>query len=68
LGYPPLKTAEKVLNQPIQGWTLSASDAAEYYQPRTIFNQRFAFPRDYFSPIREQNLIESPNLVQNPGW
>lgn len=62
------KLAEKALNQPIQGWTLSSSDAAGYYQPRTIFNQRFVFPRDYLAPIKEQNLIENPNLIQNPGW
>src|SRR5690606_20445214 len=62
------KLAEELLNQSIQGWTLSSSDAVGYYQPRTIFSQRFVFPRDYFAPLREQNLIENPNLVQNPGW
>lgn len=62
------KKAPEVLNAPIRGWNVTSSDAAGYYQPRVIHFRRFVAPRDYFSPIKEQSLIENPNLVQNPGW
>ncbi|MDR0700731.1 MAG: RagB/SusD family nutrient uptake outer membrane protein [Tannerella sp.] len=52
---------------PIQGWKVSQRDAADYYQPTTIFQQEFRL-RDYFWPIPEQEVLSNPNLVQNIGW
>lgn len=62
------KEAPRELNGPVWGWNINSSDAATYYQPRVLYFRKFVEPRDYFSPIREQSLIENPNLVQNPGW
>jgi hypothetical protein len=62
------KEAANVLNTPVRGWTLEESEAAGYYRPRTIYNQVFIAPRDYFWPIRENDLFVNKNLVQNPGW
>jgi hypothetical protein len=56
------------LNQTIQGWDIDQEMPAAYYRLKTIYNQNFIIPRDYFSPIREEALIVNPNLVQNPGW
>jgi hypothetical protein len=61
------KTAIKEQNRLIQGWDVLSSDIAGYYTPTTIYIQRFTF-RDYFAPIPESDLINNPQLIQNPGW
>lgn len=61
------KTAIKELNYYVQGWNTLQSEAAAYYTPVTIFQRKYAL-RDYFTPIKELDLVTNPNLVQNPGW
>jgi hypothetical protein len=62
------KKAAEVLNTPITGWNVKGVDALSYYQVRTVYQQKFIAPRDYFWPIPESALIQNPNLVQNLGW
>lgn len=62
------KESARTLNAPITGWDITQKDGAAYYQVRTIFQQRFIAPRDYFWPLRIDELNVNPNLVQNPGW
>jgi starch-binding outer membrane protein, SusD/RagB family len=62
------KKAAEFFNQPITGWNMTGSDAASFYQIRTVFRQEFISPRDYFWPIEERELLRNPNLIQNPGW
>lgn len=62
------KEAARKLNDPIYGWDITQSNAAEYYRKVLLFNQHFLSPRDYFWPIKEYNLTVNSNLVQNPGW
>jgi hypothetical protein len=61
------KTAPSELNRPIQGWTVTESDVDAYYQVFTVYTQKFSL-RDYFMPIPESDLINNPQLIQNPGW
>lgn len=62
------KTATQEYNESVKGWNVFGSTAADYYQIRTLFQQRFVGPRDYFWPLNETTLIQNPNLVQAPGW
>jgi len=62
------KKAVDELSMPILGWDISQSDAESYYQEKTLFNQKFIAPKDYFLPIRNYELTVNSNLVQNPGW
>lgn len=62
------KEAESILNAPIMGWDVSGRDNATYYRRLLLFNQTFISPRDYFWPIKENNILVNPNLVQNLGW
>lgn len=55
-------------NEPIRGWNVLGNTNESYYQIRTLFQQRFISPRDYFWPLNENTLIQNPNLVQAPGW
>ena len=63
------KTALREMNRNIQGWNVTVEDSNPnaYYQATTIYTQRFTM-RDYFAPIPESDLINNPNLIQNPGW
>lgn len=63
------KTAHLELNRNVEGWNVTAEDTSPtaYYMPMTVYTQRFTL-RDYFAPIPESDLINNPQLVQNPGW
>jgi hypothetical protein len=61
------KTAPSELNRPVQGWTVSESDVDAYYQVATVYTQKFSL-RDYFLPVPENDLINNPLLIQNPGY
>lgn len=62
------KLAANHLNQPITGWNMQGETTESYYVIRTVYNQRFVSPRDYFWPISENTVIQNLNLVQNLGW
>lgn len=62
------KEAAEELNNPVQGWDISQKEALDYYQVRTIFQQKFIAPRDYFWPIRSAEMTVNSNLVQSLGW
>jgi hypothetical protein len=61
------KTAEREQNRVIQGWNVRGETESTYYIPVSVYTQRFT-RRDYFSPIKEQYIIENPSIVQNPGY
>ena len=62
------KTAITEYNRkPIQGWDQTQSDPNFYYRTKVIFEQKFGL-KDYFYPIKDNNLLVNENLVQNLGW
>ncbi len=61
------KTAPEEVAKPITGWDVDQETVEGYYRERFISRQEFSL-RDYFWPLREQDLIVNKNLVQNPGW
>ena len=61
------KEMQSVLSQPLQGWSVYDSEAINYYRPTTKFIPVFG-TRDYLWPIKNDQLIVNPNLVQNPYW
>ena len=62
------KEAAREYNEPVRGWSVFESTEKAYYQVRTLFQQRFIAPRDYFWPLDQNTLIQNPSLVQAPGW
>ncbi|OOG18363.1 hypothetical protein BWD42_11150 [Sphingobacterium sp. CZ-UAM] len=62
------KKAGEILNQPIYGWDVIRSEYVDYNRRILLFNQSFNSPRDYFWPIKDDNILVNPNLVQNGGW
>ncbi|WP_353129058.1 RagB/SusD family nutrient uptake outer membrane protein [Parapedobacter pyrenivorans] len=61
------KTAPEELNQSISGWDVDQVTPEAYYRVRVLYDQMFGL-KDYFWPIRENDLIVNKNLTQNPGW
>ena len=62
------KTAPKVYhNNAIDGWNYFEGNPDAYYTRRTLYTQKFGI-RDYFWPIRNSDITNNPNLVQNIGW
>ena len=62
------KRAEEFMDgQLIRGWTITSGSDGGFYNLRTIAQQSFAV-RDYLWPIPLENILDNPNLVQNPGW
>ncbi len=61
------KLAVDLMNQPIKGWNVLQEDLDDYYNVVELFKPSFS-ERDYLWPISETEIINSPSLIQNPGW
>ena len=59
-----------VMNEPARGWTIEGKTAVDFYQPVVVpsSNMRRLTVKDYFCPIRTDNLFVNDNLIQNYGW
>ncbi len=60
------KDAEKYMNEPIRGWNINGKGLG-FYNVTTVFTPSYDF-KDYLWPLRDEEIIKNPNLVQNPGW
>lgn len=66
------KDAAKYLNEPIKGWNVGGK-GLDFYKVTTVYPQPgdpvtpYDF-KDYLWPIKVNEIIKNPNLVQNPGW
>lgn len=61
------KTASKMNNEAIRGWSVTESLSEGFYKERTIYIKSFT-PKDYLWPLKQQDLYANTNLVQNPLW
>lgn len=61
------KTALFEFRRSIEGWDIEQSDPQFYYRRKSLYSQVFTL-KDYFFPIKEDNLVVNRNLVQNIGW
>lgn len=62
------KTAAQELSGNITGWDRTGKTADLYYRELTYFSRHFVAPRDYLFPIQDNDLLNNPNLMQNPNW
>jgi len=61
------KIMQQVMSNPLQGWSIQEASAEGYYRQRTMAIPVFGL-KDYLWPIKYDDLIVNPNLVQNPYW
>ena len=61
------KIIQDVLGKPLQGWNIQDPTPEGYYRQRNLVVPAFGL-KDYLWPIKYNDLIINPNLVQNPYW
>ncbi len=61
------KVMQDVLSKPLQGWNIQDSTPEGYYRQRNLVIPVFGL-KDYLWPLKYNDLIVNPNLVQNPYW
>lgn len=62
------KAASQDLSGNVTGWDKSGETAQLFYRETAFYARQFIAPRDYLMPIPDNDLLNNPNLVQNPGW
>lgn len=63
------KIAETVMNQPRMGVSIILSpDGSLTYNYVPVLTTKFVAPKMYLYPIPYAQVVEDPNLKQNPGW
>lgn len=54
-------------NRPIRGWNVSEKSESGYYQVKYIYFRKFT-PKDYFWPIKLDDIYKNRKLKQSPLW
>lgn len=62
------KTAPQELAGNVTGWDRTAKTPDLFYRELTFYSRKFVAPRDYLWPLMDNDLLNNPNLVQNPNW
>ena len=62
------KRASEFFTSPIVGWSIDRISSSEFYTLQTKQARQWITPKDYFFPIRLDELRLNPKLIQNPGW
>lgn len=62
------KRAATELTGNITGWDRTGRTPELFYRQLTYYTRHFVAPRDYLFPLKDADLLNNPNLVQNPGW
>jgi hypothetical protein len=62
------KLAATVMNQPRTGVSINNSGGTLTYNYVNVLTTKFVAPTMYLYPIPYAQVIEDPNLKQNPGW
>lgn len=62
------KLGDKYFTKTIKGWNVDEEAIDKFYQIKELDNRIFITPRDYFQPIKLEEITRNPNLVQNIGW
>ncbi|MFV0565765.1 MAG: RagB/SusD family nutrient uptake outer membrane protein [Flavobacteriaceae bacterium] len=61
------KTAVALQTQSQMGWNTEGETADAFFTPVLLSKSTFSFRNNLF-PIPTDELLDNPNLVQNPGW
>lgn len=61
------KLSYDYMNKPIKGWNVLGETAKDYYNVQILFNPTYS-EKNYLWPIAESELINNPQILQNPGW
>lgn len=54
-------------NALVRGWSIDKETTEDYYVIRNIAQMKYV-QKDYLWPLKYDDIINNPNLIQNPGW
>ena len=54
-------------NALVRGWSIDQETTEDYYVIRNIAQMKYV-QKDYLWPLKYDDIINNPNLIQNPGW
>ena len=54
-------------NALVRGWSIDQETTEDYYVIRNIAQMKYV-QKDYLWPLKYHDIINNPNLIQNPGW
>lgn len=54
-------------NALVRGWSIDQETTENYYVIRNIAQMKYV-QKDYLWPLKYDDIINNPNLIQNPGW
>lgn len=54
-------------NKTVRGWSIDQNNTEDYYKVRTIAETKY-IQKHYLWPIKYEDIINNPNLKQNPNW
>lgn len=52
----------------IRGWNVRGENASTFYRVSVLFERPKYTYKDFLWPLKVDDLLKDPNLVQNPGW
>ena len=62
------KLARSVYNNAlVRGWSIDQETTEDYYVIRNIAQMKYV-QKDYLWPLKYDDIINNPNLIQDPGW
>lgn len=61
------KLAEQYYNIPYKSWSVNENAPEEYYIPITLLSRSYSFKENLW-PIKNDEILTNPNLIQNLGW
>ena len=62
------RLATSEFNKPVRGWNVFGETVDDYYRVVTVHVPKIYLNKQYFWPIREDNLVVNQNLIQSYGW
>ena len=62
------KDASKELSKSIKGWNVQGEIEEDFYKVTTLFVPRAFTNKEYFCPIKKQDLQVDDKLIQTYGW
>lgn len=52
----------------IRGWNVRGQNASTFYRVNVLYERPKYTYKDYLWPLKVDDILKDPNLVQNPGW
>jgi len=63
-----LRRWKQELPSTIRGWNVRGENASTFYRVNILYERSKYTYKDYLWPLKVDDILKDPNLIQNPGW